>query len=78
MTMKELVKLIACSIVDYPDEVEVTETEGECTVILELKAAKEDTGKIIGKKGRTVLAMRTILAGIGGKEKKRYVLEIRE
>ncbi len=76
--MKELVKLIACSIVDHPEEVEVTETEGDCTVILELKAAKEDTGKIIGKSGRTVSAIRTILSGIGGKNKKRYVLEIKE
>jgi len=78
MSMKDLVKLIACSIVDSPEEVEVTETEGDCTVILELKSAKDDTGKIIGKGGRTVSAIRTILGGIGGKEKKRFVLEIKE
>ena len=59
--LKELVEYIAKSLVDNPDEVVVTEVEGEQTSVLELKVAKEDLGKVIGKQGRTARAMRVIL-----------------
>ena len=76
--MKELLELIAKSLVDSPDEVEVTEIEGEQTTVLELKVAPEDLGKVIGKQGRTARSIRTILASSGMKLKKRIVFEIIE
>ncbi len=76
--MKELVKFIAQSLVDNPDAVQVTEIEGEQTSVLELKVAKEDLGKVIGKQGRTARAMRTILSAASTKIRKRAVLEIIE
>ena len=59
--MKELIEMIAKALVDLPDQVEVQEVVGEQTTVVELKVAKEDLGKVIGKKGRTAQAMRTIL-----------------
>lgn len=76
--MKELIKLIAQALVDNPDEVEVNEVQGEQTSVIELKVAKEDLGKVIGKQGRTARAMRTILSAASTKIKKRAVLEIIE
>lgn len=76
--MKDLIKTIAQSIVDNPEQVKVEEVEGSHTSVLELKVAKEDIGKIIGKQGRTAQAMRTILNAASGKAKKRMVLEIIE
>lgn len=76
--MKELIKFIAEALVDKPNQVEVTEIEGERTSVLELKVAKEDLGKIIGKQGRTARAIRTILAAASAKINKRVVLEIME
>lgn len=76
--MKELVKFIAESLVDNPDEVQVKEIEGEQTSVIELKVAKEDLGKVIGKQGRTARAMRTILSAASTKIRKRAVLEIIE
>jgi uncharacterized protein len=76
--MKELVKFIAQSLVDNPDEVQVTEIQGEQTSVIELKVAKEDLGKVIGKQGRTARAMRTILSAASTKIRKRAVLEIIE
>ena len=76
--LKELVEYIAKSLVDNPDEVYVTEVEGEQTSVLELKVAKEDLGKVIGKQGRTARAMRVILTAASTKAKKRCVLEILE
>lgn len=76
--MKELIEHIAKALVDHPDQVEVTEIEGEQTSVLELKVAKEDLGKVIGKQGRTARAMRTILSAASTKIKKRSVLEIIE
>ena len=58
--MKELIKFIAQALVDNPEEVQVKEVEGEQTSVIELKVAKEDLGKVIGKQGRTARAMRTI------------------
>lgn len=76
--MKDLVAYIAKALVDKPEEVVVTEVEGEQTSVLELKVAKEDLGKVIGKQGRTARAMRTILSAASTKIKKRSVLEIIE
>ena len=76
--MKEVIEYIAKSLVDNPEEVSVTELEGEQTTVIELKVAKEDMGKIIGKQGRTAIAMRTILGAASTKMKKRSVLEILE
>ena len=74
--MKELVELIAKSLVDNPEQVHVSQLDGEQTSILELKVAQEDMGKIIGKQGRTAQAIRLILGAAGMKLKKRYTLEI--
>lgn len=76
--MKELLELIAKALVDQPDDVAVTEIEGEQTTVLELKVAREDLGKVIGKQGRTARSIRTILAAAGMKLRKRVVLEILE
>ncbi len=76
--MKELVSYIAKALVDKPEEVVVTEIEGEQTSVIELKVAKEDLGKVIGKQGRTARAMRTILSAASTKIHKRSVLEILE
>lgn len=76
--MKELIAYIAKALVDKPEEVVVTEIEGEQTSVIELKVAKEDLGKVIGKQGRTARAMRTILSASSTKLKKRAVLEIIE
>ncbi|UCF86113.1 MAG: KH domain-containing protein [Desulfobacteraceae bacterium] len=76
--MKDLIAYIAKALVDKPEEVEVTEIEGEQTSVIELKVAKEDLGKVIGKQGRTARAMRTILSAASTKINKRSVLEIIE
>ena len=76
--MKELVEYIAKSLVDEPDSVEVTvETEDDSSVI-KLKVSKDDLGKVIGKKGRTAKAMRTLLAAVATRDEKRSTLEIVE
>jgi predicted RNA-binding protein YlqC (UPF0109 family) len=76
--MKELIEYIAKSLVDQPDAVKVTEVTGERTSIIELSVAKEDMGKVIGKQGRTVTAIRTLLNAAAMKQKKRTILEIIE
>jgi predicted RNA-binding protein YlqC (UPF0109 family) len=76
--MKELIGYIAQALVDHPEQVNVSEVEGDQKDVLELKVAKEDIGKIIGKQGRTARAMRTILSAASAKTKKRTVLEIVE
>jgi predicted RNA-binding protein YlqC (UPF0109 family) len=76
--MKELISYIAQALVDHPEEVKVTEVEGDQTSVLELMVAKADLGKVIGKQGRTARAMRTILSAASAKLKKRTVLEIIE
>ncbi|WP_022657049.1 KH domain-containing protein [uncultured Desulfovibrio sp.] len=76
--MKALIEYIAKSLVDHPEEVQVSEVEGEQTTVLELKVSKEDLGKVIGKQGRTARAMRLILSAASTKFKKRTVLEILE
>ena len=76
--MKELILVMARALVDKPDEVEIKVIEGDVTTILELKVAKEDLGKVIGKQGKTAHAMRSILNATATKLKKRAVLEIIE
>ena len=76
--IKELIKYIVQAIVDNPEQVKVEEVEGRHTSVLELKVAKEDMGKVIGKKGRTAQAIRTILSAASAKVKRRTVLEIIE
>lgn len=76
--MKELVEMIAKVLVDSPDEVKVSEVEGEQTTVVELRVAQSDLGKVIGKQGRTAQAVRTILGAAGMKVRKRFVLEILE
>ena len=77
-SMRELIEYIARALVDKPDEVNVSEVTGEQTSVIELKVAKEDLGKVIGKQGRTARAMRTILSAASTKIRKRTVLEIIE
>ena len=76
--LADLISQIAQSLVDYPDQVQVNEIIGENTTVIELKVAKEDLGKIIGKQGRTARAVRTILNGASTKLRQRTVLEIVE
>jgi len=76
--MKELIEYIAKQLVDKPDEVEVTEILGEQTSVIELRVARDDIGKVIGKQGRTARAMRTILSAASTKLRKRSLLEIIE
>lgn len=75
-TMKELVELIARKLVDQPEKVNVNEVTGEYSCVIELKVAKEDIGKVIGKKGAHAQAIRTLLMAASGKDGRRYILEI--
>lgn len=76
--LSKLIEYLAKMLVDFPDQVKVNEIGGENTTVIELKVAKEDLGKIIGKQGRTARAVRTILNGASTKLRKRTVLEIIE
>lgn len=78
MILKELIHNIARAMVDNDDAVSVNEIIGNQTTVLELKVAKDDLGKVIGKQGRNAQAMRTILSAVSAKIKKRVVLEIVE
>ncbi|QQR80014.1 MAG: KH domain-containing protein [Deltaproteobacteria bacterium] len=77
-SLKELVEVMSKALVDHPEQVEVSEVDGEQTTVIELKVAKEDLGKVIGKQGRMAQAMRTILGAVSTKLRKRSVLEIIE
>ena len=74
--MKELIEIMAKALVEHPDQVQVNEIAGEHASVIELKTAKEDIGKVIGKRGRNAQAMRTILNAASAKLRKRLVLEI--
>lgn len=76
--LKQLVEVMARALVDKSDEVAVAEVEGEQTTVLELRVAKEDVGKVIGKEGRTARSLRLILSAAATKVRKRAVLEILE
>ncbi|MGR6836607.1 KH domain-containing protein [Syntrophomonas erecta] len=74
--MKELVEYIAKSLVDNPDDVNVQEVEGERSIILELRVAPDDMGKVIGKQGKIAKSIRTLTKAAAAKEGKRVVVEI--
>lgn len=74
--MRELVEIIAKALVDSPENVQVNEILGEQSVIIELKVAPEDMGKVIGKQGRIAKAIRTVVKAAATKENKRVVVEI--
>jgi hypothetical protein len=76
--LRDLIEFVSKSLVDLPDQVDVTEIEGEQTTVIELKVDKSDLGKVIGKQGRTARALRTILTAASTKLRKRSVLEIIE
>ncbi|MCI9050519.1 MAG: KH domain-containing protein [Lachnospiraceae bacterium] len=74
--MKELVEVIAKALVDFPDEVVVTETESEKTIVIKLKVAALDMGKIIGKQGRIAKAIRSVVKAAAAREEKKVIVEI--
>ena len=74
--MRELIELIARGLVDHPDSVEIREIEGAKTVVYEMKVGTGDMGKIVGRGGRTVNAIRTIIAAVSMKRGKRGIVEI--
>ena len=74
--MKELIEFMARAIVDYPDEVEVTEEEVEDQIVFHLKVAESDMGKVIGKQGRIATAMRTLLKVAAIRKETKAILEI--
>lgn len=76
--MKDLIEYIAQALVDHPEQVSVRTLEGNRTSVLELKVAKEDVGKVIGKQGRTAQSMRVLLNAVSSKLNRRFVLEILE
>ncbi len=76
--MKELIEYLTKSLVDQPEDVQITEVAGEKTTVYELRVGEGDLGKIIGKHGRTIRAIRTILSAAATKQNKRAVLEILE
>ena len=77
-SLKEVIEIIARTLVDHPDEVTVREFEAESSIVLELRVDSKDLGKVIGKQGRTARAMRTLLRAAGLKSRKRFILEIVE
>jgi hypothetical protein len=76
--MEELLIKIVEALVDTPEQIQVNEIEAVHTTVLELRVAKSDMGKVIGKQGRTVNAIRTVLNAASGKTRKRYLLELVE
>ena len=76
--MKELIKHIVQALVDHPEQVAISEVEGKQITVLEVKVAKEDLGKVIGKQGRNAKAIRTILNAASAKANKRTIMEIIE
>ena len=74
--MKELVEVIATSLVDHPEEVVVTETVTDQSIVLELKVAPDDMGKVIGKQGRIAKAIRTVVKSAASKDDKKVIVEI--
>ncbi len=74
--MKELVEVIAKSLVDYPEKVVVTEKETERSIVVELRVAPEDMGKVIGKQGRIAKSIRTVVKAAATKDDKKVVVEI--
>ena len=76
--MKELVEVIAKALVDYPDQVVVTETETDKSIVVELRVAQSDMGKVIGKQGKIAMSIRTLAKAVGIREGKKYNIEIQD
>lgn len=76
--MRELVEYLCKSVVDHPDQVRVTEVEGETSVILEIHVASEDTGRVIGRQGRIIAAVRTLVKAVASRQGKHVVVEVVE
>ena len=74
--MKELVRIIATSLVDHPEQVEVTEKETDKALVIELRVAPEDMGKVIGKQGRIAKSIRTVVKAAATKDDKKVVVDI--
>ena len=74
--MKNLIEFVVRGLVDFPDDVEVTEVDGDQTVIFELRCHDEDIGRVIGKQGKTISAIRTLLSMAASKQDRRAVLEV--
>ena len=74
--MKELVEVIAKALVDYPDQVTVTETENDRSIIVELRVAQSDMGKVIGKQGRIAKAIRSVVKAAASKSEKKVIVDI--
>ncbi|MBR0381819.1 MAG: KH domain-containing protein [Eubacterium sp.] len=74
--MKDLVRVIAASLVDHPEEVSVTEKETDKAIIIELRVAPDDMGKVIGKQGRIAKAIRTVVKAASSKEEKKVIVDI--
>ncbi len=76
--MRELIEYIVKALVDHPDAVHITEVDGERTVVFEMRCHAEDIGKVIGKSGKTVGAVRTLLSTMAARQGKRAMLEVVE
>jgi len=76
MPLKDLIRSIATELVDHPDQVEVSELAGDHNTVIELRVARDDVGKVIGKEGRTAQSMRTILTAVSTKLGRRAHLDI--
>lgn len=76
--MKELVEVIAMSLVDHPEEVVVTENETDSSIVIELKVSSDDMGKVIGKQGRIAKAIRTVVKAAAAKDDKKVIVEIQQ
>lgn len=76
--MKELIEYVVKTLVDHPDDLRITEIEGERTIVFELRCHPEDVGKVIGKSGKTVGAIRTLLSTVAARQNRRAMLEVVE
>jgi predicted RNA-binding protein YlqC (UPF0109 family) len=76
--MKELIEYVVKTLIDHPDDLRITEIEGERTIVFELRCHPEDVGKVIGKSGKTVGAIRTLLSTVASRQNKRAMLEVVE
>ncbi|MDD2239074.1 MAG: KH domain-containing protein [Kiritimatiellae bacterium] len=76
--MKELIEFVVKTLIDHPDELRIAEIEGERTIVFELRCHPDDVGKVIGKSGKTVGALRTLLSTVAARQNRRAMLEVVE
>ncbi len=76
--MKELIEYVVKTLIDHPEDLRITEIEGERTIVFELRCHPEDVGKVIGKSGKTVGAIRTLLSTVAARQNRRAMLEVVE